>query len=105
MEDNEIMKGPEESYHQAMERLVVGSCSRYAPKATSRPDYPTLTVLDEPSYSPENNELYIESRGPNDGGPYTLVFELSEKRVKHAYGPYDQQQAPGLVKDLKFPSE
>lgn len=98
------MSDPEESYHRAMERLVIGTHRYYAPKATSRPDYPTLTVEGEPGYSAENHEIYLESIGPRGGGPYSLVFELSEKRLKHAYGPYDEQQAAGVVNDIKFPS-
>jgi len=96
------MKGPEESYHQAMEKLVIGDAKKYEPNATSRPDYPTLTVQGSPSYSPENHEIYLESIGPNGGGPYSIVFKLSEKRIKHAYGTYENQQAPGHIKDINF---
>ncbi len=85
-----------------MERLVCGDHGRYEPNATTRKDYPTLTVQGGPSYSADNHEIYLASSGP-EGGPYTLVFELSEKQVKHAYGTYEEQQAAGLVKDIRFP--
>lgn len=98
------MSGPEESYHRAMERLVIGTHRYYAPNATTRTDYPTMTVQGEPGYSAENHELYLESIGPRGGGPYSLVFELSEKQLKHAHGPYEQQQAAGVVNDIRFPS-
>jgi hypothetical protein len=86
-----------------MERLICGGGKHYAPKATTRDDYPTLTVQGEPSYSPDQYALYIESIGPAGGGPYTLVFELSQRRLKHAHGSYENQQAPGEVVDIKFP--
>jgi hypothetical protein len=98
------MKGSEVSYHQAMEKLVFGDGKQYAPNATTRTDYPTLTMCGGPSYRAEHNEIYIESRGP-EGGSYTLVFELSEKQLKHAHGTYEDQQASGRVKDIKFPRE
>jgi hypothetical protein len=63
-----------------------------------------LWLCGEPSYRAENNEIYIESRGP-EGGSYTLVFELSEKQLKHAHGTYEDQQASGRVEDIKFPHE
>jgi hypothetical protein len=62
-----------------------------------------MTVETEPTYSPENHEIYIESAGPAGGGPYTLAFDLSKKRVMHAHGPYEDQQASGVVEDIKFP--
>lgn len=97
------MKGEETCYHLAMEKLVCGEHPRYEPMAPSRQDYPTMTVSGEPSYSAEHHEIYFESTGPGGGGPYSLVFKLSEKRVKHAYGPYHDQQAPSYVKDIRFP--
>jgi hypothetical protein len=87
-----------------MERLVTGTHRYYAPNATTRTDYPTLSVQREPAYSAEKHEIYLESLGPAGGGPYTLVFELSEKRLKHAHGDYEHQQAAGLVNDITFPS-
>jgi len=98
------MSSPEESYHRAMENLVIGQHQYYAPKATTRTDYPTMTVQGETGYLSENHGIYLESIGPSGGGPYSLVFELSEKQLKHAHGPYDQQQAAELVNDIKFPS-
>jgi len=62
-----------------------------------------MTVEGEPSYSAENHEIYLESTGPAGGGPYSLIFKLSDKRVTHAYGPYEDQQAPSHVKDIRFP--
>lgn len=84
-----------------MEQLVIGVGRRYAPNATTRDDYPTLTVVGEPGYSANRHEIYLSSQGP-EGGPYTLVFELSEKQMKHAYGTYEEQQAAGLVEDIRF---
>ena len=98
------MSSPEESYHQAMERLVIEGHQYYEPNATTRRDYPTMTVQGKPEYSPENHEIYLESLGPAGGGPYSLVFELSEKRLKHAHGDYTNQQAAGTVNDIRFPS-
>lgn len=97
------MKGTKESYHQAMEKLVFGDNRRYEPYASSRKDYPTMTMQGEPSYSAANHEIYLESLGPAGGGPYSLVFKLSDKRVQHAYGPYSDQQAASDVEDIKFP--
>lgn len=97
------MKGKEKSYHQAMEKLIFGEARQYEPNAPSRQDYPTMTVQGEPSYSAENHEIYLESIGPGGGGPYSLVFKLSDKRVQHAYGPYEDQQAASNVKDIRFP--
>jgi hypothetical protein len=97
------MKGPNESYHQAMEKLVFGDSQRYEPYTSSRKDYPTMTLQGGPSYSAENNEIYFESLGPAGGGPYSLVFILSDKRVQHAYGPYHDQQAASDVEDIEFP--
>jgi hypothetical protein len=98
------MKGPEASYHQAMEKLVFGNSRQYAPNATTRTDYPILTVQDDPSYCAANHEIYVESSGP-EGGPYTLVFELSKKQIKHAYGTYEEQKASGRVNDIEFPGK
>lgn len=97
------MKGPETSYHQAMEKLVFGDNRRYEPYASSRKDHPTMTVQGEPSYIAENHEIYLESTGPAGGGPYSLVFKLSDKRVQHAYGPYNDRQAASDVEDIEFP--
>jgi hypothetical protein len=96
------MLGPEASYHRAMEKLVCGDHQCYAPNATTRKDSPNLTVETGPEYSGEDNELYLESVGP-DGAPYTLTFGLSEKRLIHAYGSYEDQQYPGEVEDIEFP--
>lgn len=98
------MSNSEESYHKAMERLVIETHRYYAPNATTRTDYPTMTVQGEAGYSAENHEIYLESIGPSGGGPYSLVFELSEKQLKHAHGAYDHQQAAGVVNDIRFPS-
>lgn len=99
----EPMKGKEKSYHQAMAKLVFGEQREYEPYASSRQDYPTMTVTGGPSYSAKNHEIYLESEGPSGGGPYSLVFQLTDKRVVHAYGPHDDQQAPSDVEDIKFP--
>lgn len=98
------MSSPEESYHRAIETLVIGQHQYYAPNATTRTDYPTMTVQGETGYSAENHEIYLESIGPGGGGPYSLVFELSEKQLKHAHGAYEHQQAAGVVDDIRFPS-
>lgn len=97
------MKGQEESYHRAMEQLVCGDKRQYEPNAPSRQDYPTLTVDGEPSYSADNHEIYLEATGPAGGGPYSLIFKLADKRVMHAYGSYEDQQAPSYVNDIQFP--
>lgn len=97
------MSSPEEAYHRAMETLVIEGHQYYAPNATTRRDYPTMTVQGKPAYSAENHEIYLESVGPDGGGPYSLVFVLSEKNLKHAHGEYENQQAPGTVNDITFP--
>jgi hypothetical protein len=86
-----------------MEKLVCGDHPCYAPHATSRKDYPSLTIERGPSYSADNHEIYFESVGPAGGGPYTLLFELNERQLKHAHGPYEDQTGSGLVEDIEFP--
>jgi hypothetical protein len=33
---------------------------------------------------------------------YKLVFELTEKQLKHVHGPYKDQTDAGLIKDIEF---
>lgn len=87
-----------------METPKIGDHQYYAPNATTRRDYPTMTVQGKPGYSAETHEIYLESVGPTRGGPYPLVFDLSEKQLQHAHGSYEQQRAAEVVNEIGFPS-
>jgi hypothetical protein len=63
-----------------------------------------MSIQGEPAYCADNQEILLESLGPAGGGPYTLVFEVSKKRLKHAQGDYETHEAAGVVNDIRFPS-
>ncbi|QSX00459.1 hypothetical protein [Haloterrigena alkaliphila] len=98
------MSEEKETFARAIEYLLFKRQGSYEPEAETRDDRPELTVLGSPTYNLEQNEMYLDSVGP-DEAPYVLVFDFDEQTVGHAYGTYEDQQFPGTVTNIHFPED